>query len=569
MKYPRIGLLTATLIFCSSVMADGKVLEKALADEMARTLSELRLEDADPPYFVSYTVHHDHQFSVAGSFGGLVSKVEDKSRTLNTQLRIGDYELDNTNFGSQNIRRVGTSTRLPIENDYHAIRESVWLLTDRVYRNAVDLLAGKRAAMENFTIVEQLPDFNQEEPVIYHETPSYTLPPMEDVVDVVSELSAISNKQDHIIDSSVQAFVSNHHDYYVNSEGTTFTRIDDYARIVAVSKARAEDGQAIADFVAYQARTWDELPSASEIANDIKEVNSKLKERQTASTIESTPGPVLIRGQAAAELLVQVLGVRLVATRPPIADSARLNQNFSSRLRNPWQDTIGTRVLPRNISVYSDPTLTEYQGGSTFGTLTIDDEGVVPVRVELIRRGLLKTLLTTRVPTSVSQKSTGNRRSMGRFGNIIVESRGGLPEEELMEEFRLLIEEREKDYGLVITRLMSPVNSNELIGSRLFVGAPIPVIAAKKVYLDGTEEPVRNVFISQFHVSKFKDIIATSDTSELHHVSTTFAGINGDFDSDIAGSVITPDFLIEDVTVVPTQGAIPTLPILDHPVAKN
>ena len=565
----RNALIIALACLGTAAHAADEVLQKALADEMARTLADLRLEDSEPPYFVSYKVHDDDSINVEGSFGGLISETKKRNRTLSTQIRIGGYDLDNTNFFSRGTFRTNTTRVLPLASDYHEIRRVTWRLTDAAYRNAVDLLAGKRAAMRNYTVVDQLPDFNREEPVNYHEDPTLALPDIDAVTTLVRELSAISNNQDHISNSFVQAFVTNHHDFYLNSENTSFTRVDDYAKIVAVSKAKAKDGQNIADFVAYQARTWDELPSLEIIAADIESINSNLKTQQSTSTITSFNGPVLFRGQAAAELWVQILGRYLTARRAPITDTAQTNRGFSGSSLNPFEDKIGARVLPRDISIHSDPTLAEYDGNPMFGRLSIDDEGVKPMRVELIRRGILKTLLSSRVPTKTTQKSTGSRRNFGALGNLIVESRGGLLEAELMEEFNLLVEEREAEFGMVITRLMSPVNSNELVGNAVRSGTSIPVIAARKVYPNGDEEPVRNLSVTRFQVGMLKDIVATSETSGVYLVSTTRKSQNGDFGSDFAGSVSTPDLLIEDVTLRPSTEVIPSLPIISHPVAKQ
>jgi hypothetical protein len=99
---------------------------------------------------------------------------------------------------------------------------------------------------------------------------------------------------------------------------------------------------------------------------------------------------------------------------------------------NDWLDLIGARVLPSFLSVVDDPTLTSVQGVNLHDSYRVDDEGVAARPTKVIERGILKTLLMTRVPVSGIEHSTGSRRGNGAApSHLIVSADSGLPADEL------------------------------------------------------------------------------------------------------------------------------------------
>jgi hypothetical protein len=83
---------------------------------------------------------------------------------------------------------------------------------------------------------------------------------------------------------------------------------------------------------------------------------------------------VLFQGQAAAELVAQVLASRLLAIRPPVVDEPRF-ESMVSGLENPFVDRLGARVLPEFLSVSDNPLLTTSAGFPRVGGYQVDDEG--------------------------------------------------------------------------------------------------------------------------------------------------------------------------------------------------
>ena len=66
-----------------------------LTDELRRNVEGLKRE-ATPPYFASYTVYDVQSAYVRASFGALVGRNQQRSRSAVVDVRVGDYALDNT-----------------------------------------------------------------------------------------------------------------------------------------------------------------------------------------------------------------------------------------------------------------------------------------------------------------------------------------------------------------------------------------------------------------------------------------------------------------------------------------
>ncbi len=173
-------LTVATALAFSAVHAEDGILQRALLDELARSMQQLQLENLERPYFVSYLVREVKSKSSSATFGSLLNSDAGHVRNLSVEVRVGDYALDNANFrsfsrcGSGVVCMYGGSMQLPLEDDYDELRRKIWLATDGAYKKALEDLARKRAALQNKTRTEEIPDFSREEPAaeVREETPA-------------------------------------------------------------------------------------------------------------------------------------------------------------------------------------------------------------------------------------------------------------------------------------------------------------------------------------------------------------------------------------------------------------
>src|SRR5438874_5891218 len=149
-----------------SQTGDDDAILRAMRDELARSRS-LRLAGLDPPYFLQYIVEDLDAFSVTATLGALISTNHAPVRVQEVRVRVGDYAFDNTNHVYSDYYS-GTRydpEQLPLENNYSAIRETLWLATDRAYKAAEEAMSRKRSSLQNVNVPEQLPDYSKARPV--------------------------------------------------------------------------------------------------------------------------------------------------------------------------------------------------------------------------------------------------------------------------------------------------------------------------------------------------------------------------------------------------------------------
>lgn len=558
-------------------VAKDSVLMQALRDEMARSMEELQLEDAERPYFLAYRVYENATSSATASLGGLLNVNNGQNRQLVVELRVGDYDFDNTNFMSLRnpSAMLPAVAALSVDDDYDMLRRQIWLATDTAYKRAIDGLAGKRAALQNKTQVEEVADFSREEPYQFDgltESEIDTSP----APDLAVELSAAMQGMPHLSRSEVRVLTSFDRSWFVNSEGSAFVRETPFIGLYALAASQADDGAELQDGVHVWVRHWEEMPDLSALTAEVQAMANRLLERREAPASDRYSGPVLFEDQAAAELITQVLGPRLIALRLPTADDPRMEQAIMAQLRNPFLDKIGGRVLPRFLSIVSDPTLEAHEGVPFRGRQPVDDDGVPTRPIVLVERGMLRNLLSTRAPLAEVPESTGSRWRDGPVpSNIIVQPTRGMSAEEMMEELFLLAEDRGLDHAIVVRRIGTRLAKLATGGLGFFgpeASSVEPLIGVYKVYPDGSEERIRMANLSAFSESDFRDIVAVSDATARH--DTGFSPVPAGSPGAGGGliwpiSVITPALLFEDVTVRRPPGNIRKPPVTPHPLAKE
>ena len=575
MAWSCIAFVMAASPFADEVAKDS-VLMQALRDELARSMEELQLEDAEKPYFLAYRVFENATSSATASLGGLLNVNDGVNRQLVVELRVGDYDFDNTNFMSlrNTAAMLPAVAALTVDDDYDTLRRQIWLATDTAYKRALDQLAGKRAALQNKTQVEEVADFTREEPYQFDgwsDAGIDTSP----APDLAVEVSAAMQGMPHLSRSEVRVITSFDRSWFVNSEGSAFVRETPFIGLYALAATQADDGAELQDGVHVWVRDWEEMPDSSALTADVEAMANRLLERRIAPASDRYSGPVLFEHQAAAELVTQVLGPRLIALRLPTPDNPQMEQAMA-QFRNPFLDKIGGRVLPRFLSIVSDPTLQAHEGVSLHGRQPVDDDGVPTRPVSLIERGMLKTLLSTRVPLAEVPESTGSRwRDSPMPSNLIVQPTRGMSPEELKEELFLLAEDRGLDHAVVVRRIgtrLAKLSSGPLGFFGPDASSVDSLIGVYKVYPDGSEERIRLATLSAFSESDFRDIVAVSDATTRHE--TGFSPIPPGVPAAGGGliwpiSVITPALLFEDVTVRRPPGNIRKPPVTPHPLAKK
>ncbi|MFY9691458.1 MAG: hypothetical protein WAJ86_16085, partial [Candidatus Acidiferrales bacterium] len=178
-KYRRSTFLTATALLamaCTCYAAnrpsqkdgDPAVLT-AMQQELDRSFTTL--SKADPPaYFISYTISDRQYADVSGSNGALLSSTADRGRWLETQTRVGSYQLDDTHkLPNQQPSWTSPGASATLDDDIPVLRREIWRETDQQYRAAVQALIKVKTSQEVQvqTAEGAAADFSHEQPQTY------------------------------------------------------------------------------------------------------------------------------------------------------------------------------------------------------------------------------------------------------------------------------------------------------------------------------------------------------------------------------------------------------------------
>lgn len=589
-----ISALLATVPAHAQKALGEDVLLKAMQDELARSVAQLQLEKLEKPYYIEYAVLDTETFEAQAAFGALVRSNRDRGRLLRVEVRVGSYELDNSEFISQrSLFTMGTAfpRQLVEEDDYIALRRDLWLATDAVYKQALEQVSAKRAFIQNKVQPELIPDFSREEAttaIVPRQGFDFDQAKWQEVV---RRLSALFREFPAIQDSSVSLRVQLVHKYFVNSEGTVVLQPALLVWLQARAATQAPDGMPLKHFVVFSGMRPDQLPSEPEMAAAIRGMAQELTALASAPILENYVGPVLLVGQAAGELFAQVLAPQLSGHRPPLLEQAQL---ATLQARSELADRLNRPVLPPFFTVVDDPTQTTYNQQPLIGAYQVDDQGVKAQAVVLIENGVLKTLLMSRRPRKEIAQSNGHGRAMlfgspsAQIGNLFIRAKDGKSLTELKQQLIALCKAQGLSYGLLIKVLDNPaITDREVSVSSLVslvtgggqVREPLtPPILAYKVYVeDGREELVRGLTVGEMSVRRLKEIAAAgSDASVTNRLAASGGGVSGLMMGIVVGvgesaaggiptTIVAPSVLFEELEFKRVSGPQQKPALLPHP----
>ncbi len=563
-----LSLLSMSLIAYSSILGASKttreVILAAMKDELARNMKQLQLENLQRPFFISYTIRDFTSVSITATLGALIDSDVSPLRSYNVRVMVGDYQMTDENFqdsspgGFQGSLLQGMDA-LPIEDDYYGIRRALWISTDRVYKSASEKFERKKAALEQQELSEEersLEDFSRAS-VVKRYSPAPKL-----IFDrgrwegIVRELSALFKSYPDIYTSQVRLNLVHGDSYFINSEGTEVIQPFRLASIVVNCSSQATDGDWLSDMIFFVGLSPDDLPSLPMLQQEtIALIEQMLALRRAPAFEGAYAGPVMFEGSSVAELLAQQFFERpggLLAFRTPVMAGMGRSQSIPSQS---LEDKIGTRILSRDLTITARPTMTTFAGSRLIGSSDIDEEGVIPPNeIVLVENGILRTLLSNRIPTLKLRSSNGHDRpmfSLGRFATsrlgpsvIEVTTSQGKSLAEMKTELLKLAEQDGLDYAIIVRKIMS--------GFR-------PITVYRVRVADGSEELVRSVTLGRLAASSFRRIYAASSDQILYQKG------------GIPASYIVPNALIfEELEVEQEKRSFtPRLPVVPSPLIST
>ena len=507
-------------------------------------------------YFISYTLTSTQRAEVMGSNGALLSSEESRSRWLETQVRVGSYDLDNTHkVGNSPASESSFGTAVPVDDAPEVLRRAMWLQTDKQYRAASEALIKINTSKEvqSQTAEEHAPDFSREQPHVFY-GPEVSIhldrKPWEEKVRLyTARISRVA--ADPEFDRHVQ-----------RAEGKTSTRSTPKAR--ACSLARSTTG-------------W----------NCSSRARRRMAWTSTAITIltgrtlltRRTTRPCSPKDRSSARSSKRwwprrwsspTRVPRFSPAAPPRCSSTKSSgtaPKASARKTSTKAKHSRGRSANRFFRV-SFPSMTirprrRLGKDMLLGYYPFDDEGIPAERVTLVDHGVLRNFEMSRQPLTGFPHSNGHgRRQIGaqpvsRQGNLIVQSSLTVTNAELRKKLIEEIKRQGKSFGLMI---------DDIAGGFTFTGRGQPQafqvqpLVVYKVYADGRpDELVRGVDIVGTPLVSLTKILATGDTMEV------FNGYCGAESGSVPVAAAAPAILISEMEVQKKETSTDKPPILPPP----
>lgn len=563
-----------------------------MQDEMNRSVQRLQIPGQQKPYYIEYRILDVDVRAVTSSFGTLFSSTHERSRFMSVGVRVGNNQLDSSNFISQNGFQGASSSagQVGIDRDYNSLRQDLWQATDFAYKEALVDFANKQAFLNSLARPPEIPDFSSEPPVVDVEplvTPDWTSRNWEDEARQASkDLRGFPD----LYSSRVHYYLVYTTYYLLTSEGTKLRVSHSKAGIEASLDTQATDGMPLHNFYASYAASPTGLPQPSDVSKSLIQAAQQLEALRTAPNVDDYEGPVLFDAPAAASVLAQALEPSLSGARPPLSNVNAYDQMMQQEGgHSDWTGRVNQRVLPLNVSLIDDPSAKDFQGRPLLGSYSIDGEGTRAERVSIVENGLLKNLLMSRRPGPDFPLSNGHGRSSmlspptPLSSNLFFQATATVSPDDLRKKFLDLCKADGQKWCIEVKRMDNPGLSSQSqqdftdiisgVADGLARGDRLPLLVYRVYVDDGHQELVRGAHIGGLDIRAFRSIAGIGNDSSVWNFMQSgelgFGGTAldtfGSVESGIPSSIVAPSLLLEDVEIRGYHGEPRRLPILPIP----
>jgi len=529
---------------------------KAMQDEMNRNMSNLKLDKLKSPYYLSYLITDAYLYSVEAQLGALVKTLDKPLRNQETSVLVGNHQRNNLNFINENklFGYYGGSFTIPmtLENNYDAVRRSLWVETDGQYKEAAEMIEAKLAAINQQNIPEEeknLADFSSIPPLDkIVPSPKITFDKVK-IETLAKNLSAVFLNYPHLTKSGVNTYIFTADALFINTEGVKYKVPFSLVCIRVYAEAVATDGEPLMDYINFYFKTPDQISALEVLKPQVNQMATLLTQLRTAPVIQETySGPVMFEGEAVGEIVSQCFVDNpngLLAARKPFVSNPMLLQRYGQYLpkENKLEQLTDKKVISREFSVAAIHNQKTYNGTPLIGYYEVDVQGVVPAsKTMLIEDGVLKALLTDRTPTMKNGSSNGHfcfaisdGALTGTLGSGVLEftSTETMSYAALKEALIAAAKEEDYEYAYIVRKIANPMAG--VPGLSAFVpysntgafSVSRPIYIYRITVKDGMEELVRSAKIADLSLKSFKRIVGVADTQEVYN--TLQKGKNGGF----------------------------------------
>ena len=526
---------------------------QAMEDELTRSQEKLKLEGYETPYFISYQIKDNEYYSIKGKYGAIASSENDRIRRLFVDVRVGNYDFDNSIKGrSGGGAPFHGASDVPVDNDPDAIRAALWQATDLAYKGALTQYFNKKANNVREIKDTNSKSFTREKSHDYYGPElNLTFNPGE-WKDKIREISSVYKNYKELTNADIVITAQKETVYFINTEGTSYIRDEVLYSIDAQVTTRAKDGKVISNYRNLYYVSPKQIPSVKEIKAIVNEMVEETLVMRNAEVLSPVSVPALLEPEAAGVVFHEAIGHRLEGER-------QIDDNEGQT----FKEKVGEEIIPPFLSIIDDPSMKNFNGTHLMGYYPFDDQGVPGERVVLIDKGILRNFLLSRTPVNGFERSNGHGRAsygrapIARMSNTIIESDTEYSKEKLKE---LLIEEikrQNKPFGLLIKRMKGGETNTSSYNFQAYRATPVAIYKVDPK--TGEETPVRDVEIVGTPLVSINKIIATGDDYSV------FNGFCGAESGYIPVSTVAPSILVSEIELQRKSSKKEKLPLLPPP----
>ncbi len=541
---------------------------------------------AAAPYFAAVRLVRAELLSLDGSYGGIITDIEERQAVASIEVRVGSRARDNGGIFGQDGAQV--RFLLPLIPAPAVTRKQLWLAMDQAYRDAASTYAGKQTILARLAGDPPPPDFGPPpkefttgvDPGGEQTSGGRSAIDREGLRALVQELSASFEAHPEIDNGDVLFQILRSEITTVTSEGVILRESAERVVFAVVADTRAADGMHLDHG---RALHFQSLPAVDQVLREqgsalVEQVLVELAELAAAPMIdEDYDGPLLFTGLAAPQLLASMIATQAIGKPAPLSDGGRLLD-----LEPLWQGDLGKIVMPKFIDVVDDPT------GDGFGRYQRDAEGFLGARLDLVKGGVLEGLLMTREPNKFLGESNGHARqspvlTMGpAISNLRLTSRRrGRSRAKLERELLRRAGEDGYDFAYEVellrdSNILGPVlrEGAATYGSSRKVNLPVPA-RVFRIEAGGKRRLVRGALLAPASMRVLRRIREVGKRAHQESMRIP-VGPHGGFDGEtgmdgvlshtVDVEVSAPDLLIEGFEILIERGEHERLPTLLHPL---
>lgn len=555
-------MLIFLLVLNLAVFSHDDTVIKAMRDELKRNLTRLKDSNFSLPYFISYSVYDYNSCGLDAVFGEISNRFYYRNRFAKADLRVGTPEFDNSNFITDLNRYMPFYFSIPVEDNYFAVRAGLWYLTDEVYKNACEVISRKKAYIEKKEIKQRYPEISSAPVAVYLSDKDLSYSGCSQYVDVLKKISLLPKKYPEIKSAEFSLNVFNNVMRFADSENRYFRKLSSYTVIEADVEFQDLKGYVKKDRRNFIYRDFDDFQKKA-----FDEIDFYLKNfsySYDSDEIDYFAGPAVFEYDASAQFF-NVMFVRNISFYPaPETENEDYLKYYYDIPR--FADKIGRKVLASFFDVYDDARLKNYNNYFLAGSYEIDDEGIIPQRVELVKNGVLKALYCSRRPSKYFSASNGRGRGSYNMyvypfpSNVFFDSKKRFSDDRFMEEVKKYLTENGYDEVVFIERISdySDNDSSDL---------PKPLVAWIFNFKTGEKRYITNVDFESTGLRILKEIEFTSERDYVYNFFEKGPFYNS---PSLPASVIVPEkIFIREVEIVRSNTKPQKKPYISHPYFKK